>query len=415
MMQYFFCLIKGSIFFVDPPPPPRRLPARMTKRVSAVVILFLLLFLASGTSSATSVTHHRTVVHFRQNKSTIDPEAFRNAQSLDSLRIFANLLKSDTSLTVIKIRFEAFASPEGPDRLNRRLAKNRREALQSYLRAIYPFADSITEYSFSTYSPEIADAYARASRHERHEMVKTFDPLRYAAVEIVYSEDKPVVAVERVSHTPQILAAPASCDRLQLRPLSPTLPEEPSEAEERACRPFYMSLRTNMLYDALLVPTLGAECYLGAGLSVAGQWSYAWWSRDSRHRYWRFYGGDLGLRRWFGRYAKDKPLTGHHIGLYGQLFTYDFEAGGKGEMGAKFNYGGGIEYGFALPVTRRLNIDFSIGVGYITGKYYKYTPIDNHYVWRSTHTRRWFGPTKAEISLVWLIGCGNYNMKGGGL
>lgn len=156
------------------------------------------------------------------------------------------------------------------------------------------------------------------------------------------------------------------------------------------------------------------EFYLGADLSVAGQWSYAWWSHDIRHRYWRFYGGDLGLRRWFGPKTGNKPLTGHHLGLYGQMFTYDIETGGKGEMGAKFNYGGGIEYGFALPVARRLNIDFSVGIGYVTGKYHKYTPVDNHYVWQSTHTRRWFGPTKAEISLVWLIGCGNYNMKGGG-
>ncbi|MCD8273384.1 MAG: DUF3575 domain-containing protein, partial [Alistipes sp.] len=26
----------------------------------------------------------------------------------------------------------------------------------------------------------------------------------------------------------------------------------------------------------------------------------------------------------------------------------------------------------------------------------------------------WFGPTKAEISLVWLLGRGNYNEKKGG-
>ena len=183
--------------------------------------------------------------------------------------------------------------------------------------------------------------------------------------------------------------------------------------ELKCRRPLYIGLKTNMLYDALLIPTLGAEFYVGRGFSVTGQWSYAWWSRDARHRYWRFYGGDAGVRRWFGKAAKDKPLTGHHLGVYGQIFTYDFETGGNGQMGAKFNYGGGIEYGFALPIARRLNIDFSIGIGFIAGKYYRYKPIDGHYVWQSTHHRRWFGPTKAEISLVWLIGCGNRNKKGG--
>lgn len=404
-------MIKESLFFTDPPPPSHR-PTRKSKCVSAIALILLLLFI-SNSSQATSETH-RTVVHFKVNKSTLDPTSFKNTQSLDSLRSFADLLKNDTSLTVSKIHFEAYASPEGPDQLNKRLAKSRREALQNFLRTIFPYHDSITEYSTSTYSPDIADAYARASSRQRHEMVKTFDPLRYAAVEIFYSKTNPPLSVEHPLHPPQIYPETDWTDHMQLRPISPTPTEgEESEADESLCRPFYMSVRTNMLYDALLIPTLGGEFYLGADLSVAGQWSYAWWSRDSSHRYWRFYGGDLGLRWWFGRHAGNKPLTGHHLGLFGQLFTYDIETGGKGEMGAKFNYGGGIEYGFALPVARRLNIDFSIGLGYITGKYYKYTPIDSHYVWQSTHTRRWFGPTKAEISLVWLIGCGNYNTKGG--
>jgi hypothetical protein len=67
-----------------------------------------------------------------------------------------------------------------------------------------------------------------------------------------------------------------------------------------------------------------------------------------------------------------------------------------------------------LPIARRLNIDFTIGVGYVGGKYYDYKPIDGHYVWQATKKRRWFGPTKAEISLVWLIGRGNSNKQKGG-
>lgn len=29
------------------------------------------------------------------------------------------------------------------------------------------------------------------------------------------------------------------------------------------------------------------------------------------------------IRKWLGKAAKEKPLTGHHLGLYGQIFTYD--------------------------------------------------------------------------------------------
>ena len=54
------------------------------------------------------------------------------------------------------------------------------------------------------------------------------------------------------------------------------------------------------------------------------------------------------------------------------------------------------------------------GIGYLGGSYKEYIPLDGHYVWQTTKNRRWFGPTKAGISLVWLIGRGNYSRKKGG-
>ena len=140
---------------------------------------------------------------------------------------------------------------------------------------------------------------------------------------------------------------------------------------------------------------------------------YAWWKSDRRHRYWRTYGGDIEGRYWLGRKAKEKPLQGHHIGLYAQLVTYDFEWGGRGYLGDKWSYGGGISYGYSHPIARRLNLDFTLGIGYLGGEYKEYLPIDNCYVWQVTKQRHWFGPTKAEISLVWLIGRDNTNRKGG--
>ena len=114
------------------------------------------------------------------------------------------------------------------------------------------------------------------------------------------------------------------------------------------------------------------------------------------------------------RKASEKPLTGHHVGLYGQIVTYDFELGGKGYLGDKWSYGGGVAYGYSLPVGHRFNVDFTLGIGYLGGLYKEYIPLDGHYVWQTTKKRRWFGPTKAGISLVWLIGRGNYSRKKGG-
>jgi hypothetical protein len=184
---------------------------------------------------------------------------------------------------------------------------------------------------------------------------------------------------------------------------------EVEQARERA--PFYLAAKNNMLYDLVLVPNVGVELYLGNNISLAGNWMYAWWSKYDVHWFWKTYGGDLGVRYWFGKAAAEKPLQGHHVGLYGQIITYDFELGQRGYLGDRWTYGAGVEYGYSFPIARRLNLDLNLGLGFLYGEFKEYLPIDGHYVWQSTKLRQWVGPTKGEISLVWLLGRGNENSK----
>jgi hypothetical protein len=191
---------------------------------------------------------------------------------------------------------------------------------------------------------------------------------------------------------------------------------------EPKCKPFYMAIKTNMLYDVAAVPNIGAEFYLGQNFSIAANYAHAWWKKDTKNLYWRYYGADASLRWWFGKASRIKPLQGHHIGLNYQILTYDFELGDKGIMAGmpngnltdRANHIVALEYGYSLPIARRLNIDFSIGVGYHWGIFEEYIPVDGHNVWQATKRRQYFGPTKLEISLVWLIGCENYNKNKGG-
>lgn len=177
-----------------------------------------------------------------------------------------------------------------------------------------------------------------------------------------------------------------------------------------------------MLFDALAVPNIGVDFYLGKNYTIGANWMYGWWKCDRVHHYWRLYGGDINARYWFGRAANAKPLTGHHVGIYAGILTYDFEWGGTGYMGGRpghdlwdrFLVNAGVEYGYSLPVSRRLNIDFTIGVGYLGGLVEKYTPINGQYYWESTNRHTWIGPTKVEVALVWLIGHDNVNKKKGG-
>ena len=191
--------------------------------------------------------------------------------------------------------------------------------------------------------------------------------------------------------------------------------------EALAKKPFYMAIKTNMLYDLVAVPNLGVEFYLGKGFSIAANYTHAWWSNDSKNFYWRFYGADASLRWWFGKASKVKPLQGHHIGASYQMLTYDFQLGKGGIMAGlpggtlidRPNHVVSLEYGYSLPIARRLNLDFAFGVGYHWGIFEEYKPIDGHQVWQATKQRRYIGPTKLEVSLVWLIGRGNYNEKKG--
>ena len=151
-----------------------------------------------------------------------------------------------------------------------------------------------------------------------------------------------------------------------------------------------LSLSTNLLYDAALIPNIGLEVSLGKQWTIGADWFYTRFSSNSRHRYWQGYGGYLTVRRYFGNgpqpsnpdYAR---LTGHHLGVYALGLTYDVEWGGKGYQADKFGFGGGVEYGYALPIE----------------------PADDdtgHYVWEATKKRNWWGPTKAAITLRWDIG-----------
>ena len=163
-------------------------------------------------------------------------------------------------------------------------------------------------------------------------------------------------------------------------------------------------LKTNLLYDVAAVPNIGIEAAFGGDWSVGANWMHAWWSRSSAHRYWRIYGGDIELRRWLHHRNDRSTHIGHYLGFYGQILSYDIEFGGRGRQSDGLNWGVGVEYGYSLPLSRYFNLDFTIGIGYLGGRYRTYEPADDCYIWQKTSKRNWVGPTKAEISLVWIIG-----------
>lgn len=427
-------------------------------------ILFLFAFgslIPDSTVNAQEMTYAEfkdsASVRFRQSHTELDPHFGDNAYELSTLQEKINQkLKADTTIMIRNVHVVGGASPEGSVAFNKELSQKRAGKIYEWLADRYEIADSVVDFKFLGRDWEglaelvatdpdvpdrkdvldlinnILDSKSDDGSYEADalNMLKQvggnipyiymyqhiFPELRSSKVYISFRNK----IINENFEFPVIPSPVLSVDAGV--PEFPILDIEVPFVNKSVCHPFYMDLKTNLLYDALAIPNLGIEFYLGKQWSISGDWMYCWWKNDNHNFYWRAYGGTLALRKWFGSKAKDKPLTGHHLGIYAGAVTYDFELGGMGYMGGipggtlwdRCNYMAGVEYGYSLPVTRRLNIDFTIGVGYLGGKYVKYEPKNGWYAWVSTNKLNWFGPTKAEISLVWLIGCDNYNRGKGG-
>lgn len=181
-----------------------------------------------------------------------------------------------------------------------------------------------------------------------------------------------------------------------------------------------IALKTNMLHDIVAIPNIGAELMVGHGMTVSANFWNSWWASKKRAVYWRTYGAETAWRYWLS-VNKYRSLTGHHIGLYAQVLLYDFEWKNKGYLSGEpgkniFHhptFAFGAEYGFSISISPKFNLDFVIGFGYMGGQYSEYKPIDGHFVWLCTKQRHWIGPTKVEISLVWMLGISYGNKLAG--
>ena len=442
----------------------------MKKRIIPSLLLAALLV---GSAQAGIVSDSlRTTIYYRTASARLELPYMDNDRHLAALGDSIRSLGADPAVVLRRILIQASASPDGNTKYNKELARKRGEDLRDYLKDNLSLPDSIfTLQPQGEGWSELAEKLGRTDAPWRDKAIaiirdtpewvvregkvvdgrkrqlmnlaggrawqymkeNLFDSLRSGALVVCEVE-----RIERVQPEPEAAQAelkPAP-EQVVDNAMNPddtadtsekeidttatlynkedeTMPQDNTDKEETEKKPFYMTAKTNLLYDAALVPNVGLEFYLRKGWSIGGNWMYAWWKNDTRHRYWRIYGGELDIRKYFGRKAAEKPLQGHHLGVYAQGLTYDFETGGKGYL-SDFSYGFGLEYGYSLPVAKRLNIDFGIGLGYSGGKYKVYEPEDGCYVYKETKRRHWFGPTRAEISLIWLLGHGNQNSKKGG-
>lgn len=173
---------------------------------------------------------------------------------------------------------------------------------------------------------------------------------------------------------------------------------------------FIVAVRSNLLYDALQMPNIGLEINLANKWSLLAEYMHMNLNMSTEKISATYvnshilelngYGGLLRVRRYFGKTASKHQLAGHHLGIYGQLISYDCILGKLRVVSDVQHPIYGIDYGYSFPINRRLNIDVEAGVGYLHGKHYEYTVENNNYEWRGTVLVDRAIP-KVSVSLVW--------------
>ena len=311
-------------------------------------ILGLLLWLVVGVSAQGLRDSLQTF--YKVGSSHIDTLYMRNGESMSSFfqRNLDRLSNPTHELKMVKV--VGCSSPEGTVAYNETLALKRARSLADYLMQQLPLTEDLmevtslgvdwsglTELVLQTMEvPNREEVLAVLQKDYSHNerlyrlkqvnrripyrwMYKHLFPLLRQSKVIVHYEVKPIepeVVPSIVEEAPEIVP-----DTVVVEEVCVPLPERKS---------VYWALKTNGLYDLILIPNIGVEVYAGKQWSVLANWMYAWWSNTGKDNFWRIYGGDVEVRRWFGKKAAEKPLQRHHVGVYGQLRTYDFETGGRG-------------------------------------------------------------------------------------
>ena len=275
-------------------------------------------------------------IDFRVGKSTLDTAYVNNAERLAEIVSFLETVKNDEALDLVEVSFCGSASPEGSAGINRRLAEERRAAVENYVLRRISLPDSIitrcdatiawerlaslVEQSDMPHKGEAVDVLRNDPEYtyddkgilidskKKHLMElqygrtwyymleRFFPQVRNAGVIFVTVRQKPIIKNDKVE-----LQAGPTMDTVAVVQKTDTLISQVIVPEHEERKPFYMAVKTNMLYDVLAVPNIGIEFYLGKNWSVSGSWMYGWWDKNSKHRYWRIYGGDIAVRKWLGR------------------------------------------------------------------------------------------------------------------
>ncbi len=414
--------------------------------VFCCILFFLLASSASSAAPADSLSVRKVKIYYRWDKFTIDSTYMGNAagiREIDSL--FNHCDRIIDSLYIV-----SSASPEGNVWYNDRLSRNRGAALSRHLATvrndgeigdvtIIPLGSNFPEFlkmlSGDGRVPYLDDVLAEFREHpDEHPdnvyrrvmrmrggvpyayIKKNILPwLRYAEI-VVFSHPEypeiPEIATD--IKTGDSLAetsddfSPLGDGLLSVAPM-----EMPSSRKRKY---WYPALKTNLLYDAVSALNGEIEFPVGKKFSLVVEDVFPWWKWGTNDKKYCLQLWTMGVepRWWFRRNDRKDWLSGHFAGVYAMSGKYDLQWKTSPCYQGEY-WSAGLSYGYALPLCKWLNMEFSLSVGYIRSDYRHYQPDEGYeHLYRDKFkvgTVSFFGPTKAKVSLVLPIGRDSHNVR----
>ena len=390
-----------------------------------VIVAFWLLCFATmhcnGQIVPEQMSHDRYALYYYQDRIDIQYNYLDNAYQISRIKnILANSARID-SITIY-----AYASPEGSYSRNVWLANQRALAARKFILANLPDSTILAPENihlrpmgenWEGLEAELEANYHLANRDRVMKIMHARVSTETKKWRLKNLDNGYTYSIIIRDHMPRLRLATWICVYAPYKELRIDLKDTPLEFPQRiepitTVAPLYerrtiLALKSNLLYDAATLLNYSVEVPMTKHFSALFYHQFPWWRwGEGRNEYCiRFLSIGGEARWWFkpGNNPKRDRLTGHFLGVYGESGKWDFEWKRdicyQGE-----HWSAGISYGYAMPLGKHFNLEFSLSLGYASIAYRKYTPSSDYEIlWRDPdNTGRWhyFGPTKVQVSLV---------------
>lgn len=387
------------------------------KRLFMLLAMLSIMFTTAIAQTTTSeqLSYTGIEVHFRLDKHKLDLNYMGNRASFQH---FAHAIDSIGIHRIDSVLIVSQSSPEGPYKHNLWLSEKRAQSMRRYLLQQHPTLEEKLRVSPDGESWERLRQYVQADTKlkdsTKEKVLQVIDADVNIATKKWRMQQLPVYRYLLATYYPRIRNSVFCIIYYEDIPYPMMLPVEPLEApsfrEPERWEDTIVSrekvtlaaVKSNLLYDAVAAFNVEVEIPIGKRFSLMVEDVFPWYHIGNKYAYQMWEMG-AEARYWFLRDSKRDKLSGAFIGPYLMSSKYDFQ------WDRAINYQGeywssGLSAGFAFPLNKYFNLEFSLSVGYLSTAWRHYNPdpeyselIKDPY---NEGRLGYIGPTKLKASLV---------------